>query len=182
MAYITVKEASELYGKSEKTVRRLYEGKKLARSQGYVSKKGVWKLNTSYLDTLWLDSKKERLTEGELPQDNLKSSQYDKDTLHIPKEVYEDLRNQLKAKDEQLLRLDSKLDQQQKLTAQLQQQLLIAEPQAEPRQEPKQEGGINTQPQTKKAVKKPVRKPQNKKSKQVGSKPVNKKKRWFSWS
>lgn len=174
MAYITVKETSELYGKSEKTVRRLYENKKLSRSQGYVNKKGKWRLNTEYLDSLWLDSKKTKETEEELPKVKQTTSQAGKDQLLIPREVYEDLRNQLKAKDEQLERLDKKLDQQQQLTAQLQNQLLIAEPKTEPQENPKSVEDIKPQPQAKKAVKKPVRKPQAKKKSTTP-----KKKRWW---
>lgn len=180
MAYISVKEASQQYGKSEKTVRRLYENKKLARSQGYVNKKGKWKLNTEYLDSLWLDSKTTQPTGEQLPEPEPKTSQNNSEVLTIPKEVYEDLRAQLKAKDEQLERLDKKLDQQQQLTAQLQNQLLIAEPK-EPQESPKSEGSIKPQPQPKKPVKKPVRKPQSKNNKQVVNKPAKKKKRWFSW-
>lgn len=171
--YISVTEASKKYNKSEKTVRRLYENKTLSRSQAYKSKKNKWKLNTEWLDTLWLDTAPEQTPDSDQPKTEPKTSQ-----SNDFQSVLLVLEKQLAEKDKQLERLDSKLDQQQKLTAGLQTQLTelnkmiaISAP---------QEADITAKThKTRPATKKPVKRAVNSSKKQSNSnKP--KKKHWWS--
>lgn len=171
--YISVTEASKKYNKSEKTIRRLYENKTLSRSQAYKSKKNKWKLNTEWLDTLWLDTAPEQTPDSDQPETEPKTSQ-----SNDFQSVLSVLEKQLAEKDKQLERLDSKLDQQQKLTAGLQTQLTelnkmiaISAP---------QEADITAKTtKTRPAPKKPVKRAVNSSKKQSNSnKP--KKKHWWS--
>jgi len=173
--YISVSEASKKYNKAEKTVRRLYENKTLSRSQAYKNKKNKWKLNTEWLDSLWLDTVPVQTPDNDQPK---------VDTEPTPNNDFQSvlavLEKQLAEKDKQLERLDSKLDQQQKLTAGLQTQLTelnkmiaISAP---------QEADITPKTsKTSKAPKKPVKRAVNgSKSNNKPAKP--KKKRWWSRS
>lgn len=181
MSYISVSEASKLYSKSEKTIRRIYENKKLSRSQGYRNKKGVWKLSTNYLDTLYKGDRVETppVKEAESSQ---ASSQSDS-TLELLRTTIETLKDQLAVKDEQLQRLDTKLDQQQKLTLGLQNQvetlnknLLLTSPPSKPSNQP---GSVKVSTPMKKPVKGAQNAPKNK-SKAIDITEKPKKKHWWS--
>jgi hypothetical protein len=126
MAYISVQEASSRYSKSEKTIRRLYEGKTPARAQAYQNKKKQWRINSDWLDSLYSNnSGQSNLPESEFLEQTKPpvTSQNDDQVLGILKDTLEALKGQLKAKDDQLKLLDEKLDQQQKLSLGLQNQL-----------------------------------------------------------
>lgn len=176
--YISVAEASKKYNKAEKTVRRLYENKTLSRSQAYKNKKNKWKLNTEWLDSLWLDTSAEQKPDSDQPEATPKSSPADNDTMQVLNATLQTLQQQLAVKDEQLAKLDKKLDQQQALTAGMQNQLIelnkmiaISAPQ-EADITPKTS---KTRPATKKPVKRAVN---GSKSNNKPAKP--KKKRWWS--
>lgn len=171
--YISVAEASKKYNKAEKTVRRLYENKTLSRSQAYKNKKNKWKLNTEWLDSLWLDTVPVQTPDNDQPKVDTEPAQN-----NDFQSVLAVLEKQLAEKDKQLERLDSKLDQQQKLTAGLQTQLTelnkmiaISAP---------QEADITAKThKTRPATKKPVKRAVNgSKSNNKPAKP--KKKRWWS--
>lgn len=171
--YISVAEASKKYNKAEKTVRRLYENKTLSRSQAYKNKKNKWKLNTVWLDSLWPDTSAEQKPDSDQPKVDTEPAQN-----NDFQSVLAVLEKQLAEKDKQLERLDSKLDQQQKLTAGLQTQLTelnkmiaISAP---------QEADITAKThKTRPATKKPVKRAVNgSKSNNKPAKP--KKKRWWS--
>lgn len=174
--YISVKDASQKYNKAEKTIRRLYGSKtkpiKLSRSQAYKNKKGEWLFNTE-----WLDKKFEQstVTDTEQPKVTSQSSDNFQAILAV-------LEKQLAEKDKQLERLDSKLDQQQKLTAgiqtqlnELSSQLLISEPQ----NQPKTTESINTRPTTQKPVKRAVNVSKSKPKAKPKTKEPVKKKHWW---
>ena len=172
MAYLTIKQIKDQYDIADKTIRRLYEGKTLSRSQGYKNKKGKWVISEDFLESRFADKRKDpdqAETKSNSAETKSEPSQTESQAMLKTIEV---LQEQLKEKDRQLERYDQKLDQQQKLTAQLQNQLLISSP-TEPIT-----ADITTQPpkpqtQPKKAVRKPTRKPQGK---QKAPKP---KKRWW---
>jgi len=168
MAYISVQEASKRYDKSEKTIRRLYEGKTPARAQAYQNKKKQWRINSDWLDNLYADnSGRSNLSETEFSEQTKPpvTSQNDDQVLGILKDTLEALKGQLKAKDDQLKLLDEKLDQQQKLSLGLQNQLqqlnetmLLQSPQ-------KQVDNLsrtNTPPKPKNSPKRPQNKPKAK--------------------
>jgi len=181
MSYISVSEASKTYGKSEKTIRRIYENKKLSRSQAYRNKKGVWKFSTDYLDSLYKGDRVEPVSAAET-EPSQTSSQSDS-TLDLLKTTIETLKDQLAVKDEQLQRLDVKLDQQQKLTLGLQNQveslnknLLLAKPPSEPLN---QSSSVKVSNPTKKPVKRAQNASETKsKVSDITEKP--KKKHWWS--
>ena len=178
MAYLRINQIKELYDISDKTIRRLYEKNKSnpnppisSRSQGYKNKKGKWVISEDFLESRFADKRIEpdqAETKSE-PRQTKTETNSDQALL----KTIEVLQEQLKEKDRQLERYDQKLDQQQKLTAQLQNQLLIASP-TEPIT-------ADITPQTPKAQsikKKPVR--QAKKSSESKKKVTKpKKKSWW---
>jgi hypothetical protein len=187
MAYISVQEASKRYDKSEKTIRRLYEGKTPARAQAYQNKKKQWRINSDWLDNLYADnSGRSNLSETEFSEQTKPpvTSQNDDQVLGILKDTLEALKGQLKAKDDQLKLLDEKLDQQQKLSLGLQNQLqqlnetvLLQSP-----QKPVDNlSRANTPTKPKTSSKRPQNKPKAKqKAKPTQAK--EKKKRWWGFS
>ena len=187
MAYISVQEASNRYSKSEKTIRRLYEGKTPARAQAYQNKKKQWRINSDWLDSLYSDNAgRSNLSETEFSEQTKPpvTSQNDDQVLGILKDTLEALNGQLKAKDDQLKLLDEKLDQQQKLSLGLQNQLqqlnetvLLQSP-----QKPVDNlSRANTPTKPKTSSKRPQNKPKAKqKAKPTQAK--EKKKRWWGFS
>jgi len=155
MAYLTIKQIKDQYNIAEKTIRRLYENKTISRSQGYKNKKGKWVLNSDFIESRFADKRKDQPSEQikTLPKTS-QSSQADTDnkTLEVLSKTVELLQAQLQVKDKQIDNLTMITDQQQKLTAQLQTQLLIASPTGHKTTE-----SIKTKP----TAKKPVKRAQN---------------------
>jgi uncharacterized coiled-coil protein SlyX len=175
--YISVSEASKKYNKAEKTIRRLYENKTLSRSQAYKNKKNKWKLNTEWLDSLWPDSTTEQKPDNDQPKVDTTNTTQTNDF----QSVLAVLEKQLAEKDKQLERLDSKLDQQQKLTAGLQTQLTELNKMlaiSAPKEADKTTESIKTS----KAPKKPVKRAVNGSKSNNKKQPPKKKKHWWSRS
>ena len=171
MTYLSVQEASQKYSKADKTVRRLLSNKTLSRSQAYRNKKNQWKLNSTWLDTIWLTQAPPEQPE---PRQSTGHTPVDSETLSLLKDTLKTLQSQLVVKDQQLAKLDNKLDQQQKLTAQLQTQILIASP-LEPTRANETSQPIKDKSKLKKPNSKPVKPSSDTKK---ASKPN--KKRWWS--
>lgn len=173
MAYLTIKQIKDQYNIADKTIRRLYENKTISRSQGYKNKKGKWVLNSDFIESRFADKRKDQHTEQVKAEPKTKqTSQADSQDQVLLKTI-ELLQAQLATKDKQIDNLTQLTDQQQKLTAQLQTQLLISSP-TEPTTGTEQADTPKPQTQPKKAVRKPVRKPQGNKK---ATKP--KKKSWW---
>lgn len=60
MAYLTIKQVKEQYSVADKTIRRLYEGKTISRSQGYKNRKGRWLFNSDYIQAQFPDKIKDQ--------------------------------------------------------------------------------------------------------------------------
>lgn len=179
MAYLTIKQVKEQYSVADKTIRRLYEPdkkgmpSKISRSQGYTNRKGRWVFNSDYIQAQFADKIKDQPAQQVNPEPAT-SQQTSSGELKALQQALELAVAQLKEKDLQLERYDNKLDQQQKLTAQLQNRLLLSEPATEP--EPitatKAKPSNKAQPIRKKPVKQP-KKPSS------DTKKASKPKRWW---
>ena len=158
MAYLTIKQVREQYSVADKTIRRLYEGNTISRSQGYKNKKGKWLFNADYIQAQFSDKIKDQPAQR-VDTEPTTSQQTSSGELKALQQALELAVAQLKEKDLQLERYDNKLDQQQKLTAQLQNRLLLSEPTPEP--EPitatKVKSSNNAPTKRKKPVKQPVK-------------------------
>ena len=163
MSLISISEAAMQYQVADKTIRRAIAKLSATDKKKFVRTKGV-KL---YVSTQWLDSVYPGSNKTE-SSDNASrvngSSVQSDETLALLRETVKTLQQQLAVKDEQIARYDSKLDQQQKLTAQLQQQLMIEAPKAttvnsEARRSPvkrtNKQKDTNPRPTTKKPSSKP---------------------------
>ena len=173
MAYLTIKQIKDQYNIADKTIRRLYENKTISRNQGYKNKKKKWVFNSDFIEGRFADKRKDQHTEQVKAEPKTKqTSQADSQDQVLMKTI-ELLQAQLEAKDRQIDNLTQLTDQQQKLTAQLQTQLLISSP-TEPISAQKQQEPPKAQP----TKKKPVRQPQ--KASQTKQKDTKqKKKRWW---
>lgn len=160
MAYLTIKQVKQQYSIADKTIRRLYEGKTISRSQAYKNKKGRWLFNSDFIQAQYPDKLKDQAPEQvkDTPEPSqTDNSQTDSSNSALIRTI-EILQQQLAVKDTQLERYDQKLDQQQKLTAQLQTQLLITSS-PEPIKADISKTPPKATPKPKKPVKQPVKTP-----------------------
>ena len=173
MAYLTIKQIREQYSVADKTIRRLYEDKTLSRSQGYKNKKGKWLFNADYIQAQFADKIKDQPAQR-VDTEPTTSQQTSSGELKALQQALELAVAQLKEKDLQLERYDNKLDQQQKLTAQLQNRLLLSEPATEP--EPITATKVKASNNAPTKRKKPVKQPKKPSS---DTKKTSKPKRWW---
>lgn len=116
MKYLTIPEASELAGVSEKTIRRACKAGKLQHKKKGKGKTAKILVSENSLDKLWTLS---RQKSPEASTSDLKKPE----GLEVFRDTIEVLKSQLAEKDKQIANLDSKLDQQQKLQLGTQQEL-----------------------------------------------------------
>jgi hypothetical protein len=173
MAYLTIKQIKDQYNIADKTIRRLYINKTISRSQGYKNKKGKWVLNSDFIESRFADKRKDQTTEQVKTEPKTSQTNPDPSGNQALLKTIEVLQAQLEVKDRQIDNLTQLTDQQQKLTAQLQTQLLIASS-TEPITAQEQQEAHKAQPSPKKAVRQAKKSPQSKKK---ATKP--KKKIWW---
>lgn len=173
MAYLTIKQIKDQYNIADKTIRRLYENKTISRSQGYKNKKGKWVLNSDFIESRFADKRKDQHTEQIKAEPKTKQNSQSDSQDQVLLKTIELLQEQLATKDKQIDNLTQLTDQQQKLTAQLQTQLLISSP-TEPITAEEQAEPPKAQPKPKKPAKQAQKSPQSKKK---ATKP--KKKSWW---
>lgn len=129
--YVSIKEACTLAGKSTRTIRyAISKGKLQSRKI-----KGARMIALPSLEKLYEIEKRGEKRESAI-EDTVKTDNNDMVIDQLLERV-KDLKSQIAEKDKQIARLDTKLDQQQKLTAQLQEKIPMLMPPEEQRR-----GGI----------------------------------------
>lgn len=181
MKYISIAEAVNQYGVADKTIRRAIAKLSVSDRKRNIKTKGLKIL----VSTQWLDSVYPRQT-GDNNQHSANQAPQSDATLDLLRETLKTLQNQLSEKDKQIERLDSKLDQQQKLQMnlqgqfeQLQNQLAIEAPKPAKQTKPKTSSKIDLRSGPQKPQKPKKRANPRPKTETPASEPVEAKKGLF---
>ena len=125
--YVSIKEACTLTGKSPRTIRYAISNGKLQSRKV----KGARRIALPSLEKLYEIGKDDGKNESTV-EDTAKTDNNDMVIDQLLERV-KDLKSQIAEKDKQIAKLDTKLDQQQKLTAQLQEKIPMLMPPEEER-------------------------------------------------